>query len=67
MAKNMNNSVIFLKHPTEFPVPGEHFAVQTRELKADLKENDVLLRNLFISLDPCKYSYSTLSTKKRLT
>ncbi|KAI8362320.1 hypothetical protein B0O80DRAFT_421857 [Mortierella sp. GBAus27b] len=47
-----NKSVVFLKHPTEFPVPGEHFAVQSHELKTDLKENDVLLRNYYISLDP---------------
>ncbi|KAI1312600.1 hypothetical protein EDD11_002946 [Mortierella claussenii] len=47
-----NKSVIFLKHPTEYPVPGEHFAVETKELHADLKANDVLVRNLFISLDP---------------
>ncbi|KAF9345420.1 hypothetical protein BGX34_004783, partial [Mortierella sp. NVP85] len=47
-----NKSVVFLKHPTDYPVPGEHFAVQTHDLKADLKDNDVLVRNLFISLDP---------------
>ncbi|KAF9962989.1 hypothetical protein BGZ70_007731 [Mortierella alpina] len=47
-----NKSVVFLKHPTEFPVVGEHFAVQAKDLNPDLKENDVLLRNLFISLDP---------------
>ncbi|KAG0367356.1 hypothetical protein BGZ54_003985 [Gamsiella multidivaricata] len=47
-----NKSVVFLKHPTEYPVPGEHFAVQTHELNVDLKDGDVLLRNLFISLDP---------------
>ncbi|KAF8938366.1 hypothetical protein EDD21DRAFT_439991 [Dissophora ornata] len=47
-----NKSVIFLKYPTGFPVAGEHFEVQTHELKADLKDKDVLVRNLFISLDP---------------
>ncbi|KAF9918194.1 hypothetical protein BX616_009998 [Lobosporangium transversale] len=47
-----NKSVIFLKHPVEYPVPGEHFAVETKELDVDLKPNDVLVRNLFISLDP---------------
>ncbi|KAG0006517.1 hypothetical protein BGZ65_007134 [Modicella reniformis] len=52
MAKSVNKSVIFLKYPQEFPVPGEHFEVQSHELKIDLKDNDVLLRNLFISLDP---------------
>ncbi|KAG0208760.1 hypothetical protein BGX28_000381 [Mortierella sp. GBA30] len=47
-----NKSVIFLKYPTEYPVVGEHFAVQKTELNTQLNENDVLLRNLYISLDP---------------
>lgn len=49
-----NKSVVFLKYPTEYPVPGEHLDVQIKELNTDLKANDVLLRNLYISLDPCK-------------
>ncbi|KAG0284616.1 hypothetical protein BGZ98_005867, partial [Dissophora globulifera] len=47
-----NKSVIFLASPTEYPVPGKHFAVETRKLDTELKENDVLVRNLFLSLDP---------------
>ncbi|KAF9394664.1 hypothetical protein CPC16_010681 [Podila verticillata] len=47
-----NKSVIFLKHPTEFPVVGEHFEVQTKELNVTLQPSDVLVKNLFISLDP---------------
>ncbi|KAG0287691.1 hypothetical protein BGZ98_004544 [Dissophora globulifera] len=47
-----NKSVIFLASPTEYPVPGEHLAVETRKLNAELKDNDVLVRNLFLSLDP---------------
>ncbi|KAF8976817.1 hypothetical protein BGZ46_007927 [Entomortierella lignicola] len=47
-----NKSVIFLKAPEEYPIPGEHFAVQSNDLQVDLKEGDVLLRNLYISLDP---------------
>ncbi|KAG0050771.1 hypothetical protein BGZ83_004460 [Gryganskiella cystojenkinii] len=47
-----NKSVVFLNYPTEFPVEGEHLEVQTKELNTDLKANDVLLRNLYISLDP---------------
>ncbi|KAF9439367.1 hypothetical protein BGZ76_000028 [Entomortierella beljakovae] len=47
-----NKSIRFLKYPTEYPIPGEDFALETRELNAELKENDVLLRNLVISLDP---------------
>ncbi|KAF9114015.1 hypothetical protein BGX27_000281, partial [Mortierella sp. AM989] len=47
-----NKSVTFLKYPSEYPIPGEDFALETKELQVDLKDNDVLLRNLFISLDP---------------
>ncbi|KAG9070242.1 hypothetical protein KI688_009577 [Linnemannia hyalina] len=47
-----NKSAVFLKFPKEFPVPGEHMEIQTKELKADLKPNSVLLRNLYFSLDP---------------
>ena len=58
-----NKSVVFLDYPTEYPVEGEHLAVQTKELNAELKPNDVLLRNLYISLDPCK-SLSSSSQPK---
>ncbi|KAK5822821.1 hypothetical protein F5H01DRAFT_289968 [Linnemannia elongata] len=47
-----NKSAVFLKFPKEFPIPGEHFAIQTKDLHADLKPNSVLLRNLYFSLDP---------------
>ncbi|KAF9907229.1 hypothetical protein EC991_011219 [Linnemannia zychae] len=47
-----NKSAIFLKFPTEFPIPGEHFAIQTSELSASLKDNEILARNLYFSLDP---------------
>ncbi|KAG0262560.1 hypothetical protein BG011_010062 [Mortierella polycephala] len=52
MTQLKNKSVIFLKHPTEFPVPGEHFDVQTKDLTVNLNAKDVLLRNLYISQDP---------------
>jgi NADPH-dependent curcumin reductase CurA len=51
-----NKSAVFLKYPTEYPVVGEHIEVQTKELTVDLKDNDVLLRNLYFSLDPCASS-----------
>ncbi|KAF9903021.1 hypothetical protein EC991_004272 [Linnemannia zychae] len=47
-----NKSAVFLKYPTEYPVTGEHMEIQSKELTAELKENDVLLRNLYFSLDP---------------
>lgn len=51
-----NKSAVFLKYPTEFPVIGEHIEVQTKELNVELKDKDVLLRNLYFSLDPCTFS-----------
>ncbi|KAF8932883.1 hypothetical protein BGZ52_009164 [Haplosporangium bisporale] len=48
-----NKSVVYLKHPTEFPVVGEHLAVQTNtDFKPVLKDGEVLTRNLVFSLDP---------------
>ncbi|KAF9297950.1 hypothetical protein BGZ74_009594 [Mortierella antarctica] len=48
-----NKSVVYLKHPTEFPVVGEHLAVQTNpDFRPVLKEGEVLTRNLVFSLDP---------------
>lgn len=52
-----NKSAVFLKYPTEYPVTGEHIEVQSRELTVELKDNDVLLRNLYFSLDPCMPLY----------
>ncbi|KAF9131409.1 hypothetical protein BGW39_001839 [Mortierella sp. 14UC] len=47
-----NKSAVFLKFPSEFPIPGEHFAIQTSDLHASLKDKEILLRNLYFSLDP---------------
>ncbi|KAF9284401.1 hypothetical protein BGZ68_004709 [Mortierella alpina] len=48
-----NTSIVYLKHPTEFPVPGEHFDAQTnKNFNPVLKDGEVLTRNLVISLDP---------------
>ncbi|KAF9404935.1 hypothetical protein BGZ94_003869 [Podila epigama] len=47
-----NKSVVFLKYPTEFPVAGEHLDVREEALVTDLKEGEVLLRNLYVSSDP---------------
>ncbi|KAI1291511.1 hypothetical protein EDD11_008909 [Mortierella claussenii] len=48
-----NTSIIYLKHPTEFPVVGEHLVAKTNsDFKPVLKDGEVLTRNLVISLDP---------------
>ncbi|KAF9581174.1 hypothetical protein BGW38_001904 [Lunasporangiospora selenospora] len=57
-----NKSVIFLNHPTGFPVVGQDFAVQSRELEVNLQPNDVLVKNLYISLDP--YMRGRMSSHK---
>ncbi|KAF9930297.1 hypothetical protein FBU30_000643 [Linnemannia zychae] len=49
----LNKSVVFLKYPTEFPVPGEHFTLETNNnFNPTLNNNDILLHNKFFSLDP---------------
>ncbi|KAF9549757.1 hypothetical protein EC957_002822 [Mortierella hygrophila] len=48
-----NTSVIYLAHPHEFPVVGEHLAVKTnKDFNPVLKDGEVLARNLVFSLDP---------------
>ncbi|KAF9404537.1 hypothetical protein BGZ94_004111 [Podila epigama] len=48
-----NKSVIYLKHPAEFPVAGEHLGVKVNEhFKPVLQDGEVLTRNLVFSLDP---------------
>ncbi|KAG0207295.1 hypothetical protein BGX28_001452 [Mortierella sp. GBA30] len=38
-----NTSIIYLKHPTEFPVPGEHIGAQTnKDFNPVLKDGEVL-------------------------
>ncbi|KAF8931570.1 hypothetical protein BGZ58_007554 [Dissophora ornata] len=53
MVKATNKAVVFLKSPDEYPIPGEHLGfVEDRELDQELNDNEVLTRNLYISLDP---------------
>ncbi len=50
-----NKGVIFKATPTEFPVIGEHFEVIDRTIDIEnfeLGENELLLKNVNISLDP---------------
>ncbi|KAF9130880.1 hypothetical protein BGW39_002521 [Mortierella sp. 14UC] len=52
MVNTTNKSVLFLKRLDDYPVVGEHFALQHTELAPKLQEGDILTRNLYLSLDP---------------
>ncbi|KAG0319279.1 hypothetical protein BGZ99_005208 [Dissophora globulifera] len=48
-----NKAVIFKKYAVGYPVADEHFEYVTeREVSYDLRDGEVLTRNLFVSLDP---------------
>eukprot|EP01098_Paradermamoeba_levis_P007779 TRINITY_DN323_c0_g2_i4.p1 TRINITY_DN323_c0_g2~~TRINITY_DN323_c0_g2_i4.p1 ORF type:complete len:351 (+),score=125.45 TRINITY_DN323_c0_g2_i4:1279-2331(+) len=47
-----NKRVIYLKAPTGFPVPNQDTAVDTTTVSEELPENSLLLKNLYLSLDP---------------
>ncbi|KAF9161826.1 hypothetical protein BGX20_001968, partial [Mortierella sp. AD010] len=48
-----NTSILYLSHPTEFPVVGEHLAPRTDpNFNPVLKDGEILTRNIVISLDP---------------
>ncbi|KAF9402654.1 hypothetical protein BGZ76_007274 [Entomortierella beljakovae] len=48
-----NTSIIYLGHPTEYPVEGVHLGAKTvTDFNPVLKDGEVLTRNLVISLDP---------------
>lgn len=49
-----NTTVVLLQHPTGQPKTGVHIGVQHKELDTHLNEGDVLVRNLYVSVDPCK-------------
>ncbi|KAG0091221.1 hypothetical protein BGZ93_008921, partial [Podila epicladia] len=50
---NINNKqVVLLDRPAGFPVAGKHLGVQTTQVNAVLEDNDILLRNLYVSADP---------------
>ncbi|KAF9980734.1 hypothetical protein BGZ75_008034 [Mortierella antarctica] len=52
MTNITNKQVLFLSRPTGFPVAGEHLAVQSAQVDIVLEDNDILLRNLYVSADP---------------
>ncbi|KAG0309655.1 hypothetical protein BGZ99_000805, partial [Dissophora globulifera] len=48
-----NKAVTFKKYVVDYPVADEHFEYVTeREVSYDLKDGEVLTRNLYLSLDP---------------
>lgn len=54
MVHSSNKQIVLLDHPTGFPIAGEHLGVHTTQLNTVLEEDEILLRNLFVSVDPCK-------------
>ncbi|KAF9358055.1 hypothetical protein BGX26_002576 [Mortierella sp. AD094] len=52
MVKLSNKSVVLLQSPEEYPIPGVHLGVESKELDDELSEGELLTRNLYISLDP---------------
>ena len=55
MIKTSNKTVLFLKSPEGYPILGEHLAfVESTELDQELSENEVLTRNIYVSVDPCR-------------
>ncbi|KAF9336452.1 hypothetical protein BG006_008579, partial [Podila minutissima] len=47
-----NKQVVLLDRPTDFPIAGKHLGVQTTQVDTFLEDNDILLRNLYVSADP---------------
>ncbi|KAF9320162.1 hypothetical protein BG006_002858 [Podila minutissima] len=52
MVHSSNKQIVLLSHPTGFPIAGEHLGVHTTQLNTILEEDEILLRNLFVSVDP---------------
>ncbi|KAG0306414.1 hypothetical protein BGZ98_002419 [Dissophora globulifera] len=60
-----NTSIVYFKHPTEFPVVGEHFGPKTDpDFRPVLKDGEFLTRNLVFSLDPYMRGKMRDSSKK---
>ncbi|KAG0310830.1 hypothetical protein BGZ99_000126, partial [Dissophora globulifera] len=48
-----NKAVVFKKWAVDYPVIGEHFEYVTdREITHELKDGEILTRNLYVSMDP---------------
>ena len=54
MANSTYKSIILASRPKGLIVPGETFAVKTNEMlsEKDLKDDEVLVETLYLSLDP---------------
>lgn len=51
-----NKAVVLLQRPTGYAVAGVHVGVKHKELDASLNDGDILVRNLYVSVDPCMSS-----------
>ena len=49
-----NKTVVLLQRPTGHAVAGVHVGVKHKELDTSLNEGDILVRNIYVSVDPCK-------------
>ncbi|KAF9115720.1 hypothetical protein BGX27_006667 [Mortierella sp. AM989] len=49
---NANKSVVMLQYPAGSIAAGVHVGIQNKELNTNLSEGDILLRNLYVSIDP---------------
>ena len=49
-----NKGLVYKSHPSGWPVPGEHFAVETRsfDLDAPPPKDGLIVKNFYISFDP---------------
>ena len=56
MVKRNNKAVILLKRPAfgEVLLTGKHIALTTVEIDDELQEGEVLTRNLYLDVGPCK-------------
>jgi len=54
MGHSDNPVVRLLKRPVDFPIDGEHlvFSLESRPDEMSLKEGQMVIKNLFLSLDP---------------
>jgi len=54
MANSTYQSVVLAKRPKALIVPGETFTLKTNQMpsEADLKDDQVLVETLYLSLDP---------------
>lgn len=54
MSESSNKTVVLAERPKDTIIPGETFAIKTtpKPTAADLKDDEVLIELLYLSLDP---------------